>query len=461
MEKFVGREDEIKILNGALTSQKAELIAVYGRRRVGKTYMIETLYKDKILFQFTGLNRTDSTKQLEGFAHAMQKMLGQQTTVPITTPQNWFKAFWLLIDVLSAMPITEKRVIFLDEFPWIAGRKSDFLSAFDHFWNTWASRQENLVVVICGSAASWMIQNIVRNKGGLHNRITRRIRVEPFNLNETALFLKNKYVNLNQHEIIQLYMVTGGIPHYLNDVQAGESPIQAIDRMCFTKDGGLRKEFKELYQALFGRADKHICIIRALADKPSGLTRNDITAACGFTSVATTEKILDELAESGFITEYVPFKKNMKDAIFKLTDEYSLFYLKFMENNTSLGAGTWATKATGQSWKSWSGFAFENICLKHIEQIKKGLGIWGIYCEPSTWRYVPKTGEDGAQVDLLIDRQDNCINLCEIKFYNDEFELTKKDMENLKTKRRVFSAKNRVKKDDFYHHDDDFWREKK
>ena len=326
----------------------------------------------------------------------------------------------------------------MDEFPWLDNKKSGFLSAFDYFWNDWAVWQKNLVVVICGSAASWMIQNIVRNKGGLHNRITQRIRVEPFNLYETAAFLQSKYVNLNRYEILKIYMVTGGIPEYLNNVQVGDSPDQTIDRLCFSKDGALRNEFKELYQALFGKADKHIAIIRALADKLSGLSRNEIIDICGFKSGGTVTKVLEELLESGFISEFIPFNKNTKDAIFKLTDEYSLFYLKFMENNKSKGTGTWQTQATGQAWKSWVGLAFENICLKHIEQIKKGLGIWGIYCEPSTWRYVPKAGEDGAQIDLLIDRQDNCINLCEIKFYNDEFELTKKDMENLKTKRRVF-----------------------
>jgi uncharacterized protein len=337
-------------------------------------------------------------------------------------------------------------VIFLDEFPWLDTKKSGFLAAFDYFWNNWASKQNNLVVVICGSAASWMIQNIVRNKGGLHNRITQRIRLQAFTLNETSLYLKSKRVNLSQYDILQLFMVTGGVPHYLKNIQAGESTTQVIDRLCFTKDGLLRNEFKDLYPALFGRADKHIAVIRALANKQSGLTRSEIIDVCSFKSGGTVSKILDELEESSFITEYLPFGKTMKESIFKLTDEYSLFYLKFIENSKSKGAGTWQLKSTGQSWKTWCGFAFENICLKHIAEIKKTLGISGVYSEQSVWRYTPKADETGVQIDLLIDRQDNCINLVELKFYNTVWVLDKADADNLATKRQVFIEKTGTKK---------------
>ena len=446
MEKLVGRESEIKILTDALASPKAELIAIYGRRRVGKTYLVRTIYEKNILFEFTGLNKVGFIEQLENFSLTVQTTFMKNTVIKIVPPENWLQGFRMLINLLEATPPKGKKVIFLDEFPWLDNKKSGFLAAFDHFWNSWASKQSNLVVVICGSAASWMIQNIVRNKGGLHNRITQRIRLEPFNLYETALFLRNNLINLSQYDVLQLYMVTGGIPQYLSAVKVGESTNQAIDRLCFTKDGGLRNEFKDLYLALFGKADKHIAVIRALADKLSGLSRNEIMEVCGFKSGGTVSKILNDLMESGFISEYLPFNKTAKDALFKLSDEYSLFYLKYIENSKSMGEGTWQTKATGQSWKSWTGFAFENICLKHIAQIKKALGISGIYTEQSVWRYVPKAGEMGAQIDLLIDRQDNCINLCELKFYNEVFDMTKKDADALRTKRSVFQQKSGSKK---------------
>jgi uncharacterized protein len=446
MENLIGRETEIKILTDALATPYAELIAVYGRRRVGKTHLIRTVYEKNIVFEFTGANRVAFATQLENFSLTAQTAFRLNIAVPMAIPQNWLQAFRLLINLFEAHPSTEKQVVFLDEFPWLDNKKTGFLAAFDHFWNSWASKQRNLVVVICGSAASWMIQNIVRNKGGLHNRITQRIRLEPFTLYETALFLKNIHIKLTLYDIVELYMVTGGVPHYLKNIRAGESTIQIIDRLCFTKDGGLQNEFKDLYPALFGKADKHIAVIRCLVNKLSGLTRNEIIDVCQFKSGGTVTKILDELEQSNFITGYLPYGKSAKENIFKLTDEYSLFYLKFIENSKAMGAGTWQSKATGQSWVSWRGFAFENICLKHVPQIKKALGISGIYTEQSVWRYVPKADETGVQIDLMIDRQDNCINLCELKFYKTEFSLDKNTSDNLETKRQVFIEKTGTKK---------------
>ncbi len=446
MKDIIGRQSEISILKDALTSQSAELIAVYGRLRVGKTHLIRTVYDKNIIFEFTGANGAAVSEQLENFTSNIQTSFQLNYTVPLAVPENWSQAFRLLINILESKLNSKKKVVFFDEFPWLDGKKAGFLAAFDHFWNNWASKQKNLVVVICGSSASWMIQNVVRNKGCLHNRIIQKIRLQPFTLHETELFLKNKFINLSRYDILQLYMVTGGIPHYLKNILVGESTAQTIDRLCFTKDGGLKNEFKDLYPALFGKADKHIAVIRALAEKLSGLTRNEIITVCQFKSGGTVTKILEDLEESSFITGYIPFGKNAKEVIFKLTDEYSLFYLKFIENSKSTGTGTWQTKSTGQAWKSWCGFAFVNICLKHILEIKKALGIAGIYSEQSVWRYTPKLGETGAQIDLLIDRQDNCINLLELKFYNTKYNLDKNDVEDLLTKRQVFVERTGTKK---------------
>ena len=403
--------------------------------------------KKKILLDFTGLNDAITTEQIENFTLTLATAF--KVADPLPPPTNWLQAFRLLINLWEAKPPRKKRVIFLDEFPWLDTQKSGFLAAFDHFWNSWASRQKHIVVVICGSAASWMIQNIVQNKGGLHNRITQRFRLQPFNLYETSLYLKNKRINLDQYSILQLYMVTGGIPQYLKDIKVGESAIQAIDRLCFSDDGGLKDEFKYLYQALFDNAEKHICIVKILADKPSGMTRTEIINACELSSGGSFSKLIDELLESGFIAQYVPFGKTSKDMIYKLCDEYSLFYLKFIENSKSTGKGTWLLKSTGQSWTSWSGYAFENICLRHISQIKKALGISGIYTEQSVWRHAAKNDETGAQIDLLIDRQDNCINLCEIKFANAEFVIDRKYADELENKRTVFLQKCQPKKSVF------------
>ncbi len=444
MENLIGREPEIRILKEALTSHHSELIVMYGRRRVGKTYLIETVYKKEIVFQLTGINGAPLEEQLQNFSETITDAFNLPTELP--KPPNWLKAFRILINHLKPLIEESPKVVFIDEFPWLDTPRSGFIRAFDHFWNSWATRQQNLVVVICGSAASWMIQNIVRDKGGLHNRLTRRIRLMPFNLYETEQFLRSKYVNLDRYQIVQLHMATGGIPQYLKTIQSGESAAQIIDRLCFTKDGGLIDEFQNLYRALFDNADKHICIVKALAEKPMGLTRTEILEACDLSSGGGVTKLLEELLESGFITEYIPFDRTSKDLIFKLTDEYSLFYLKFIENNQSFGTGTWLLKSASPSWASWSGLAFENIWLKHIPQVKKGLGISAVYTHESIWRYGTKKGETGAQIDLLVDRQDNCINLCEIKFSNKVFTLTKDEADNLTQKRWVFEEKTGTKK---------------
>jgi uncharacterized protein len=445
MENIIGREAEIKVLHEALASSSAELIAVYGRRRVGKTYLIRTVYEKELILELTGLNNASYSEQLENFNLTIARAFG----LPLSSakPQSWLQAFHILMQVLEPQLKNTKKVFFLDEMPWFDTPKSGFLSAFDHFWNTWAYKQKNLVVVICGSAASWMIQNIVKNKGGLHNRITRRMRLMPFNLYETELFLQSQFVHLDRYQLLQLYMTTGGIPHYLKDVRRGESVTQAIDRMCFTNDGSLSDEFKNLYAALFGSSEKHECIVKALANKPNGMTRNEILKACPLSSGGTLTRLLEELSESGFISENSPFNKTSRDIIYKLSDEYSLFYVKFIEGSKAFGEGTWQSKVVSSSWKSWSGLAFENIALKHIPQIKKALGISGVYTEQSTWRYTPKDEiEKGTQIDLLIDRQDMCINLCEIKYSLTEFTLEKKYAEELNLKRRIFLSKTGTKK---------------
>lgn len=447
MNILIGRKPEIEILQEALNSNQAELITLYGRRRVGKTYLIRTVYEKEILLELTGAIQASNESQLENFYLALSQAFG--LPYGLMPPQNWVQSFHVLRQLLEPVLASSntKKVIFIDELPWLDKHKSGFLSAFDYFWNNWASKQQNLVVVICGSAASWMIQNIVNNKGGLHNRLTRRIRLLPFNLYETEQFLKNQYSNLDRYQILQLYMATGGIPHYLKEVKRGESVAQTIDRLCFTKDGLLADEFKNLYTALFGSSEKHENIVKALANKPNGMTRNEIVETCKIPSGGGLTKLLEELSESGFIAEYIPFGKSLKDSLLKLSDEFSLFHLKFMGKSKSFGKGTWQTKSAGIAWRSWTGLAFENICMKHIVQIKKALGISAVYTEQSAWRYTPKNeNEQGTQIDLLIDRQDNCINICEMKYASTEFTIDKSYSEKLFHKKQIFLEKTASRK---------------
>jgi len=438
MEKLIGRDHEKKMLLEALASREAELVAVYGRRRVGKTFLIRQVYRDQIIYEFSGVHNAAVKEQLENFRNAIS--LTFNSPILPAVPKSWTEAFLLLVQLLTPQLKKQKTVIFFDEFPWLSSPKSGFLPAFEYFWNSWGSRQANLVVAICGSAASWMIQRVVNNKGGLHNRITKRIRLLPFTLYETAAYLKSRSVNLDHYQTLQIYMTLGGIPHYLKEIKKGESAIQIIDRLCFTKDGLLVGEFTNLYNSLFEMADRHITVVKALAAKSSGLSRNQIIEQAGLQSGGSTTKLLEELVQSGFVATYLPFGKNVKDLIYKLADEYSLFYLKFIEHARATGPGTWMKRSSSSSWKSWSGMAFENICLKHSQQIKQALGIAAVYTESSAWR------SDSAQIDLLLDRQDGCINICEMKFSNTAYTIDKSYASELHRKLTSFQVGTGTKK---------------
>lgn len=436
MENLIGRELEKRILKETLDSRVPELIALFGRRRVGKTFLVRQYFAGHLAFEFTGTRDVKLSLQLKNFTKALGKTSGNDKLYRV--PDNWSEAFDLLNHLIIPKLKTGKIVVFLDEFPWLNSHKSGFLQAFDHWWNSWGNTQPNLVVIICGSAASWMIRNIVNNKGGLHNRLTRKIRLLPFTLPETARYLQAQNINLGHYHILQLYMVMGGIPHYLKEVKKGESAAQTIDRLCFTKDGVLHDEFKNLYNSLFDDVTRHLAVIRALARNKAGLTRNQLMDDANMSSGGTVTELLEELIESGFVTDWPPYDKKSRDTIYKLADEYTHFYLKFLEKNRPHGAGTWQSFSEGQSWKSWSGVAFERICLKHIPQLKKALGIAAVYTEESAWRHQPKIGK-GAQIDLVVDRKDFVVNICEIKYSEREFVIDKAYAGELENKKDVFA----------------------
>jgi hypothetical protein len=442
MVEVAGRSVEIGLLQKIAQSGEAELVAVYGRRRVGKTYLIKSVFREEMAFEISGLHNATFEQQMENFQSAFEKATRRKAGVPGT----WIQAFKMLTRYLTPLLKKQRRVIFIDEFPWISSPRSGFMPAFENFWNTWASLQPNLIVVICGSSASWMIKKVLNSRGGLHNRVTRRIRLLPFTLDETEEFFRVRKVNLDRYQLLQLYMVMGGIPQYLKEVERGESAIQAIDRTCFTKDGLLHDEFRNLFHSLFDDAGDHVAVIRALAKKGVGLTRAEIIDTCKLTSGGGVTQILDELAQSGFIKPYAPFGKAVKDSVYKLTDEYSLFYIRFIENGRFSGAGSWERFAAGAAWRSWSGVAFESICMKHIVQMKRALGIEQVHTETSMWRSRPGESDPGTQIDLLIDRRDQCINICEMKFSVNSFELSKAYAKELQNKVRIFRENVKTRK---------------
>jgi AAA+ ATPase superfamily predicted ATPase len=437
--EVVGRFKEREILENALTSNQSELIVVYGRRRVGKTFLIREFYKSHIQFEFSGTYKATAREQLKRFKIALFK----QSKKKQVTPKSWIDAFYQLEQYCDSLNSKGKKVIFLDEFPWLDNNKSSFLKAFDYFWNSYATKRTDLVVVVCGSAASYMINRIIRNKGGLHNRLTEKIRVEPFTLHESELLLKKKNLTLTKYDILYLHMVMGGIPHYLEKIKSGESATQAIDRLCFEKDGFLRNEFKEIFASLFEKADNHETIIRTLAKIRQGLTRTVISQKCKLPSGGNLTRTLNELEESGFITQYQPFKGS-KNSLFRLSDEYCNFYLKYIEGSNPNDNGVWNKIYTSPSFVAWSGYTFEAICLKHIKQIKEGLKIAGIQSTASSW--INNKTDNKTQIDLLIDRSDNVINICELKFYKGQFTIDKDYHNQLIQKIQNFTDASKTRK---------------
>ena len=429
-----------------MASSDPELVAIYGRRRVGKTFLVREHFAGDLCFELTGMHGVTLKDQLRNFSEALGTALA--LGIRPEAPRDWIEAFASLRAMVERLPKrTRKRVIFLDELPWLASRRSGFLSAFEHFWNSWASKRTNLVVVVCGSAASWMIEELLRARGGLHNRVTRHLRLEPFTLAETRAFLVARRVDLEDYQVLELYMALGGVPHYLKEIERGESPAQCIDRVCFAKEGLLRGEFSNVYASLFDDAERHELVIRALATRRKGMTRSDLLDATKLRSGGWTTSVLEELEASGFVMRTTQFGAAKKDVVYRLADEHSLFHLSWIEKHRGRAEGTWLRLRGSPAWRAWSGYSFEGICLKHVEGLRWALGIGAVHTEESTWHHHAEGDDElGAQIDLVIDRKDGCINLCEMKFSEDSFVIDKAYARKLIDKREVFRRVTKTRK---------------
>ncbi len=414
MNVIICRDEALSFFTETLKSDKSELVAVIGRRRVGKTFMIRTFYKAHTVFEFTGIYETDLDIHMQQFSKALSQYFNIDGAVVI---KNWFKAFDQLEKACEGLKKSKKKkVIFLDELPWMASSKSNFKAAISNFWNNWASKRNDFIIVITGSSSSWMYNEVFADKGGLYQRVTRKLYIEPFTLNETEKFLKHKGVLFNRASVLELYLAIGGIPFYLDLIQKGESVAQAIDRLFFKAKAELKGEFNELFKSLFGEAAVHIEVVKLLAQRLEGLNRTEISAHLQITSSGNFTRLLDDLDKCGFISSYIPFGKKTKDKIYKLTDPYTLFHLKFIYEHQ--GLNKWERISRTQQWVSWSGLAFENTCFLHIAGIKEKLKIGGMYSNISSWRRKGDATMKGAQIDMLIDRDDKIINLCEMKYYS-------------------------------------------
>lgn len=435
---LIGRKKPRERFKKLLKSKKSEFLAVYGRRRVGKTFLVKEYFHYQFDFFMTGMANATTEQQLFNF----DTELNRQSHLVFDSPaQNWLEAFQRLRMHLELKKKDGKLVIFIDELPWMHTHGSDFLMGLEHFWNAWATHRTDVLLIVCGSAASWMLTELINSTGGLHNRVTAQMKIEPFTLGEAEELLKSNNCQLDRYQIIQLYMCLGGIPYYLDAVEAGKSAAQNIQELFFEKSGLLRNEFHNLYRALFKRHEVYEKVVEVLSAKTYGMARSEIIHNSGLQSGGTLSKVLVDLEESGFITSYPALDRKLKNTIYRLSDCFTAFHFRFLQKPQS---NDWLKLIDQPAHRAWQGFTFEQVCLDHVFQIKKALGISGIQAEHAAWR--GSTGDKGAQIDLLIDRRDHVISICECKFHLDTFAINKEYADQLRSKISTFKEISKTKK---------------
>jgi len=439
---MTGRKEEQRLLRELAQSGESEFVVIYGRRRVGKTFLVRETFRNELFFCYTGIANRKAAQQRGEFAKALREYDRTPDNDKTFIPDNWFDAFDALRVLITKAGTNERLIIFIDEMPWMDNKKSDFVPAFEHFWNGWASGQKHIMLIVCGSASSWITKKIFRNKGGLYNRTTRQIALKPFTLTECSEFYMNKGIKMNTQDIIESYMIFGGIPYYLRMLEKRYSLALNVDRICFEEGAPLQYEFYRLMDTLFVNPAKYIQVLEVLHKIKKGMTRETIASNIDFGNGGNLTRILLELEECGFIRRYKPFGMKKNVALYRLADPFVAFHLTFINNAHS--ENFWSSYNDNAGHRAWSGYAFEQVCFAHIAQIKNALGISGVHTDISSW--ISRSAGRGAQVDLVIDRADRVINLCEIKFSKGPFEIDRAYDLALRSKIENFRSETKTKK---------------
>ncbi len=441
MSQIIGRLREKEVLESCYRSERAELVAVYGRRRVGKTFLIKNYFKDKFDFYTTGIYEGSKSEQLRFF----NKQLSEYAKYPYPQADNWYDAFDQLKHYLSSLK-KKQVLVFIDELPWMDTPRSAFIKAFELFWNSWAADKNNMKLIVCGSATTWMTSHILGNKGGLHNRVTRRIKLAPFTLSETETYLKSLGIVWNRYQIAEAYMIMGGTPYYLQKLQKQYSLSQNVDNLFFSENAELRDEYRFLFRSLFKDSAIYRSTVELLSKKSKGMTRAELKTALKLADGGSFTDVLDNLCDCDFIRKYAAFGKKERDVIYQLTDLFTLFYLRFVKNYRGQDEHYWSNMIDSSVRRTWCGYSFEQVSLHHIPQIKRTLGINGIQSDVCSWSATATDDNNGTQIDLIIDRKDQVINLCEMKYSTGEYEITKRYNEELQQRRELFRTITKTKK---------------
>ena len=418
---LIARKKERQLLRSALEADEAQFVAVYGRRRVGKTYLVRETLEGEFVFQHTGYANTGTKGQLFAFAASLR----EYGLRGFEGPSNWLEAFELLKDLIRRSD-KERKVVFIDELSWMDSGRSDLMPALEGFWNGWASARKDIVLIVCGSATSWMLSKVVHNKGGLYNRLTAQINLMPFTLAECAEYAASRGIVMNRHQLLECYMIMGGVAYYWSLLRKELSLSQNVDRVFFATDAPLKDEYRHLFRSLFRRPEVYMSIIEALGTKKVGMERGELLEATGMTNSGGFTAKLEELEECGFIRKYRGYGKARKNAVYQLIDNFVLFHYKFLDKRPS-DERFWSNQENTPARNAWTGAAFERVCLLHLSEMKKALGISGVLTDVSAWSCDanPEMGVNGSQIDLVIDRRDQVINLCEMKYSTQEYSITK------------------------------------
>lgn len=440
---LIGRDKEQAILLSLLEKSESQFCTVYGRRRVGKTYLVRQVFKEYMFFSHTGVYKSTKSIQLKAFYNSL---LSYGLAKGFKKPKDWNDAFQLLVSLIQADNSKNKKVIFIDELSWMDTKQSGFLSSLEHFWNNYASARNDIVLITCCSSTSWVLDNLINNTGGLYGRLTEQINLQPFSLGTCEEYIKALGLEMSRKDIAEGYMIMGGIPFYWSHLRKGESLAQAIDRLFFYESATFKNEFDALYASIFNRPDNYISVVKALGGKKSGMTREEILKATKLSNNKVFKRILNELEQSGFIRSYNSFGKRNHNTIFQLIDNFTLFYLRFMKENRSRENNFWSYNIDTPLHYNWAGLAFERLCLWHIPQIKMALGIFGVSTECFAWLKKQDDESKGVQIDLIIDRKDGIINICEMKYSNCEYAISSDDDTSLRERKETFRTFSKTKK---------------
>ena len=428
---MVGREEEIEELRMIAEGDRSCLVVVYGRRRIGKTFLIREAFNYSFTFSHTGMEKGTMAEQLRQFRESLVDY--GWTDCPV--PRTWIEAFALLKRFLAGRG-TGRKIVFIDELPWMDSPRSSFLRAFEHFWNGWCSARKDIVLIVCGSATSWMTQKVLRNKGGLFNRASRTINLQPFALHDCEAYVREKGIVMSRRELVEAYMVFGGVPYYWSLLDKRFSFAQNLDRLYFSPSGELVPEFRRLFESVFRRPEPYLRLVAALGKSSGGMTREELARNAKVCNTGKLTRWLRELEQSGFIKVFLPYGKRKKGAIYQLVDAFVLFHFRFMDTVRVVGKGFWSMATDLPERRAWEGLAFERVCFMHSREIKEALRIGGVLTELCAWRSERKQG--GAQIDMLLARRDGVINVCEMKFSTGQFAVTPHYAGQLANKIAVF-----------------------